>query len=93
MLNPLIQREEAAKGIFTGNVSTDEGFLIPNAPIKDYCGYLEPAQDEKTVAAGDRLVEEMKKNRIADFEKSIAYCERNGAAIPTAWCMFPRSRS
>lgn len=82
MLNPLIQREEAAKGIFTGNVSTDEGFLIPNAPIKDYCGYLEPAQDEKAVAAGDRLVEEMKKNRIADFEKSIAYCERNGGGHP-----------
>ena len=68
MLNPLIQREEAQENIFTSDISKDEGILIPNAPIRDYCGYLEPAQDERAVKAGDRLVQEMEKNRIADFE-------------------------
>ena len=79
MLNPSIKREEAVKGIFTSNVSTDEGFIIPNAPIKDYCGYLEPAQDTKAVEAGDRLVKEMAENWIADFEKTQAYCDRVGS--------------
>lgn len=82
MLNSLIRREEPQKNIFTCDISKDEGALIPNAPIRDYCGYLEPAQNESAVKAGDRLVQEMEKNRIADFEKNIAYCERNGSGHP-----------
>ena len=82
MLNSLIRKEEAQKNIFTSDISKDEGVLIPNAPIRDYCGYLEPGQDARAVKAGDRLVQEMEKNRIADFEKSIAYCERNGSGHP-----------
>lgn len=79
MYNSLIRREKAQEGLFTSDISKNEGVLIPNAPIRDYCGYLEPAQNEEAVRMGDRLVQEMEKNKIADFEKSIAYCERNGS--------------
>ena len=82
MLNSTIRREEALKNLFAKDVSSEEGALIPHAPIRDYCGYLEPAQCESAVRAGDRLVQEMERSRIADFEKNIAYCERTGSDHP-----------
>ena len=82
MLNSTIRREEALKNLFAKDVSGEEGALIPHAPIRDYCGYLEPAQCESAVRAGDRLVQEMERSRIADFEKNIAYCERTGSDHP-----------
>lgn len=83
MMNSSIQREEAAKNIFAPNASDDTaGMVTPNAPIMGYNGYLDPQKDANAVQAGDQLVSELGRNRIADFEKNLAYCEKNGCDHP-----------
>ncbi|NLJ64352.1 MAG: hypothetical protein GX337_03040 [Christensenellaceae bacterium] len=82
MFNSSIRREVPAQQIFQSNISNNEGELISNAPIRDYSIYIDPAQDEKALENGDRLVHEINKNIIADFEKNIDYCEKNGVDHP-----------
>ena len=56
MFNSSIRREVPAQQIFQSNISNNEGELISNAPIRDYSMYIDPAQDEKALENGDRLV-------------------------------------
>lgn len=49
-----------------------------NAPIKDYSVYLEPQKDDQAKKVGDKVVQEMADNFIADFEKNEAYNKVHG---------------
>jgi len=42
---------------------------IPNIPISKYSAYINPADDLKALALGDKCAAEIKANIIADFEK------------------------
>lgn len=74
MYNHLIRRGKAYN-VFSNDIETEKNPMLEhNAPINGYCGYLEPGKDEKALARGDRFVDEIKENIIADFEKNEAYC-------------------
>lgn len=78
----LLQREPPLRGIFTADKPAGDGTITPNEPIRDYSVYLEPGADADALAKGDRLVAEITRNKIADFEKNIAYCEKHGVDHP-----------
>lgn len=82
MQKPAITREAPARGVFQENCSTDEGFLIPAAPIRDYCAYLDPRQDAAALKEGERIAAEIKANHVADFERTEAYCAKHGETNP-----------
>jgi len=78
-----ITREAPAKGIFTKD--TPAAFtpsILPNVPINGYAAFLRPGDDKKARALGDKCVAEVTENFIADFERSIEWCERNGEENP-----------
>ncbi len=78
----ILKREPAARNIFQANATDDEGSVIPAAPIRDYCGYLDPRRDSGAAERGEQVVREMLENRIADFERNEAYCERHPGTHP-----------
>ena len=82
MRKPAITREAPILGVFHANCSEDEGVLLPAAPIRDYCGYLDPRQDADALREGDRIAAEIKANHVADFERSEVYCEKHGETDP-----------
>ena len=72
-----VRREAPAVGIFSPDVSTEEGNVIPAAPVRNYCGYLDPRRDRAAVEKGGKAAREMLENRIADFERNELYCRRH----------------
>ena len=68
--------------LFAPDCSRDEGFVIPAAPIADCCGCLDPRQDEAALERGKQVVREMMENRIADFERTDAYCQKHPGVSP-----------
>ncbi len=83
MLNKSIRFVPQPNGIFSENFKTNKPeTVLPEMPIKDYCGYLDPRKDEKAVKKGDMCAAEVNKNIIADFEKNDAYCKKHGIAEP-----------
>lgn len=71
------------KNIFTDNIKTDKPELMtPNAPIMEYDGYFSPGDDENALKMGEKCAEEINANIIADFERTIEYCEAHGEENP-----------
>lgn len=78
-----IRREAPEKGIFTKDKpETFTPAIVPNVPINGYAGFLRPGNDKKARELGDRCAKEVNENFIADFERSIEWCERNGEENP-----------
>ena len=74
-----VERLAPQTHIFSENEKTDLPEVItPSAPITAYRGFLRPADDAEAKALGDRCVEELKRNIIADFEKNDAYGAMSG---------------
>lgn len=69
-------------GIFTPDVPAEPLPFLRNVPINGYRGYLRPTDDADAVARGKRCAEEIRRNFIADFERSDAYCLRNRETNP-----------
>ncbi|MBE6778531.1 MAG: hypothetical protein E7541_04005 [Ruminococcaceae bacterium] len=66
-------------GVFTPDIVSDKPEIhIPNLPIRDYGAYIRPTDDAAAVALGDKVVEEITNNFIADFERSEEYCQKHG---------------
>ena len=68
-----------SNGVFTDDIFAAD--VTPSkaaAPIKGAIGTLNPMNDADAVALGAQCAAEVTDNMIADFEKNIAYCEKNG---------------
>lgn len=75
--------EKEATGIFEETPLCEKKAVVEvHCPINGYDGYIVPADDADACALGDRLKEEITHNRIADFERTAAFCERNGQSDP-----------
>lgn len=62
--------------IFTDNIPTDlPDTLTPEAPVTAYDGYIVPRDHADAVRLGKQCAEEINRNRIADFERTPAYCK------------------
>ena len=73
----------ASADIFSPNVLTENELIIsPEAPIKDYNGYIAPGENESAAELGAKCADELKKNIIADFERSLAYCNKHDESNP-----------
>ena len=78
-----IKREAPVKNVYTRDVTSGKkSRIIPTVPMKNYEGFLRPADDKAARAAGDDCVKEVFANIISDFERNAAYCERNGEENP-----------
>lgn len=76
MLN--ITFSEPAKGVFAENFKTDKSeIFIPDSPIRDYTVSLRPDRNHDAKMRGNKIVEAVKANIIADFEKNDAYCAKH----------------
>ena len=58
--------------------SAYEDQILPNLPIGQYQGFLRPSDDKNACALGDLCAREVAERVIADFERTPAYCEKNG---------------
>lgn len=82
-MSKIVKKEAAENNIFKANIATDkEPKLTPEAPIMMYNGYIVPGDDEKAKEPGGRCACEIKKNIIADFERTAEYCEKNNESEP-----------
>lgn len=71
------------KNIFTDNVKTDKPAIMTSAaPIMDYDGYIDPRDASEAIELGKKCGEEINANIIADFERTIEYCENHGEENP-----------
>jgi len=82
-MKPEIRREPPAEQVYTPDmVSDQQERILPTLPINGYSGFLRPGDDQAARALGDRCAAEVKENILADFERSPAYCQRNGEENP-----------
>lgn len=73
-----VKRKAAESNIFKANTAANkEHKITQEAPIMMYNGYIVPGDDKKAKELGVRCVDEIKKNIIADFERTAEYCEKN----------------
>lgn len=78
-----INREAPIKNVYTPDINLGfEEKIIPTVPMKDYDTFIRPADNKEAVELGTKCADEVTKNFIADFERTIAYCERNGEENP-----------
>ncbi len=78
-----ITREEPARGVYMPDIVTGaKEQYAPNAPIMRYNGYIDPTKDAAARKRGDAVARELIANRIADFERSQAYCDKNSETAP-----------
>ena len=78
-----IKVEAPAERVYTPDVVSEyEGIRIDTAPIKNYEGMIRPHKIEEAVKRGEACVKEITDNKIADFERDIAYCEKHGIENP-----------
>ncbi|MBQ9860306.1 MAG: hypothetical protein IJO76_06505 [Clostridia bacterium] len=74
---------KCGKGVYTPDIKTDKAErIVPTVPLMQYDGFLRPGDDKVARTLGDACVAEMKKNIIADFERTAAYCEARGEENP-----------
>ena len=62
---------------------------LPAVPIGSYSGFLRPNDSLEARAVGDRFAADMTDGFLADFERSPAYCERNGESNPDKMVHVP----
>ena len=74
--------EAPEQGIFHFIHTDSEGTLIPAAPIRNACGYLDPLRDAAALREGERVAAEVRAGRVADFERGEAYCAAHGEENP-----------
>ena len=66
-------------GVFTDDIFAAERLSdIASAPISGALATINPLDSAKAVQNGQDLALSVSQNKIADFEKSIAYCESKG---------------
>ncbi len=71
------------KGVYTPDIKNDnKEVIIPTEPIREYTTFLRPTDNKEAVALGDKCVEEITKNIIADFERTESYCKKHGEENP-----------
>lgn len=69
--------------VYTPDIKTDkQDVILPSVPIGHYEGFLRSGDHKDARALGDKCVEELKANIIADFERTAAYCEAHGEENP-----------
>lgn len=74
---------EPISGVFTADIPAIGALPeIPCVPIAAYSGFLRPNDSIPARQLGDRFAAEMTEGFIGDFERSAAYCERNGERDP-----------
>lgn len=82
-MKQIIKRETPVKNVYTPDIKNDNPeVIIPTEPMKDYEGFIRPGDDYPAKVLGDKCVKEVFENKIADFERTAAYCERNGEKNP-----------
>ena len=82
-MSRIVKREASESSIFKINTVADKQHRItPEAPIMMYNGYIVPGDDKKAKELGIRCVDEIKKNIIADFERTAEYCKKNNESEP-----------
>ncbi len=82
-MSRIVKREASESSIFKINTVADKQHRItPEAPIMMYNGYIVPGDDKKAREAGSRCADEIKKNIIADFERTAEYCKKNNESEP-----------
>ena len=70
------------KTIFSDEfISKKQPLFQEHAPIRDYSVYIAPHKEKDAVEKGNQCAKEVSDNFIADFEKSQAYCDKNGGNI------------
>lgn len=74
--------EKPIENIFSADTQAEKLPITPHEPIMNYCGFIRPDEDEAAKKAGDKCAEEIKKNIIADFEKSEEYCKNHDGETP-----------
>ncbi len=73
-----IKFDAQPSNIFSKNLETSKPEkFIPDSPIRDYTVCIRPDRDNEAKKRGDELVEIIKSNIIADFEKNEAYCAKH----------------
>lgn len=74
-----LNRQDICKGsVYTPDVKNDNPErIIPTVPIKEYSNFIRPSEDKAARLLGDKCVQEILENHIADFEKNEIYCQRN----------------
>ena len=79
----IVKKDTELKNIFTENSAcVKEHKMTPEAPIKMYNGYIVPGEDEGAKKLGEKCVDELKKNIIADFERTEEYCREHNEDSP-----------
>lgn len=69
----------AATSVYTPDITNGNGdTILPTVPIQGYEGFIRPADDARAKALGDACAREIAGKILADFEKTEAYCRRNG---------------
>ncbi len=85
-----IRFEEPVSGVFTADLPTDAVISdLPHVPIAAYSGFLRPNDSIPARALGEKFAEELTAGFIGDFERSAAYCERNGETSPDKMVHVP----
>lgn len=76
--------------VFTPDIESDkEEIIIPQIPIRNYAAFIRPTDHKDKVAVGDKVVEEVTANHIADFERTPEYCEKHGESNPDLMVHVP----
>ena len=82
-MNLIVKKDTELKNIYTENsVCAKEHKATPEAPIMMYNGYIVPGEDESAKKLGEKCVDELKKNIIADFERTEEYCREHNEDSP-----------
>ena len=82
-MNLIVKKDTELKNIYTENSAcAKEHKATPEAPIKMYNGYIVPGEDESAKRLGEKCVDELKKNIIADFERTEEYCREHNEDDP-----------
>ena len=82
-MNGIVKKKISESNIFSTDITSDKAHKItPEAPIASYNGYIVPGNDEKAKMLGRKCADEIKKNIIADFERTAGYCEKNNESEP-----------
>ncbi len=74
---------DPVRGIFTDDIPMDKpSRILPNVPIADYAAFIRPTDDACAVERGKACAKAVKRNVMADFERTEAYCRRKGEEHP-----------
>jgi len=78
-MNRRITMAPPVRGVYTPDVQGEnEDRILPNVPVEKYQGFLRPSDDARARELGDKCAQEVTERIIADFERTPAYCEKNG---------------